>query len=162
MLCQKCKKRIATVTQTETTADGETYSLALCDECMAETYGDFETDIAEAILNGLFGETVRQQKVCPACGLHFSEYERSGLLGCPSCYDVFNEELMQYIARIQGNTRHVGKSGGVYTTEHDYRRRLQILQSNLERAIQSGDFAEAGRINEKMNALKKAWGKRYE
>ena len=159
MLCQKCNKRIATGTHTET-INGETRTLALCDECMAETYGQFDTDIAEAILNGLFGEPVREQKVCPACGLRFSDYERSGLLGCPSCYDVFNEELMQYIARIQGNTRHVGKGGGEYTVEHDLRRRLQILQSNLERAIRSGDFAEAGRINERMNALKKALGGR--
>ena len=159
MLCQKCGKRIATGTHTET-VNGETRSFALCDECMAETYGHFDTDIAEAILNGLFGEPVREQKVCPACGLRFSDYERSGLLGCPSCYDVFNEELMQYIARIQGNTRHVGKGGGEYTVEHDLRRRLQILQSNLERAIRSGDFAEAGRINERMNALKKAMGGR--
>lgn len=159
MLCQRCKNRIATITHTET-INGEVRSIALCDECAAETYGEYDTDIAEVILSGLFGEAIRQQKVCPACGMHFSDYERSGLLGCPSCYDVFNEELMPYIARIQGNTRHVGKGGGIYTSEHDYRRRLQILQSNLERALQSGDYAEAGRINEKMNALKKSRGGR--
>lgn len=159
MLCQKCNKRIATVTHTET-MNGQTRSFALCDKCMAETYGEFDTDIAEVILNGLFGEPVREQKVCPACGLRFSDYERSGLLGCPSCYDVFNEELMQYIARIQGNTRHVGKVGGEYTAEHDLRRRLQVLQSNLERAIKNGDFKEAGKINERINALKKAKGGR--
>lgn len=157
MLCQRCKKRIATINHTET-INGETCSVNLCDECMAETYGQFESDIAEAILNGLFAEPVREQKVCPACGMRFSDYERSGLLGCPSCYDVFNEELMPYIARIQGNTRHVGKSGGIYTYEHDLRRKLSILQNNLERAIKCGDFAEAGRINERMNALKKSRG----
>lgn len=161
MLCQKCKKRIATVKHTET-INGETCSLALCDQCMAETFGQFETDMAEAMLNGLFGEPVREQKICPACGMRFSDYERSGLLGCPSCYDVFNEELMPYIARIQGNTTHVGKSGGIYTHEHDLRRKLQILQSNLERAIKNGDYIEAGKINERMNALKKAQGGRYD
>lgn len=157
MLCQRCKKRIATVNHTEI-INGERCTLNLCNECMAEAYGQFEEDMTEAILNGLFGEPVREQKICPACGMRFSDYERSGLLGCPSCYDMFNEELMPYIARIQGNTRHVGKEGGVYTSEHDYRRRLSILQSNLENALRNGDYAEAGRINERMNALKKSRG----
>lgn len=158
MLCQKCKKRIATINRTET-INGELCSLNLCDACYNETYGQLESDIEDAILNGLFGEPVREQKVCPACGLRFSDYERGGLLGCPSCYDVFNEELIPYIARIQGKTRHVGKDGGVYTLEHDYRLRLTILQNNLERAIKCGDYTEAGRINERMNALKKSRGR---
>ena len=157
MLCQKCKKRVATVRHSET-INGKTCTLSLCDECLADTYGQFESNITEAIFSGLFGEPAREQKICPVCGLRFSDYERSGLLGCPSCYDVFNEEIMPYVARIQGNTRHVGKEGGGYSSEHDYLRRLQILQSNLERALKNGDYAEAGRINERMNALKKSRG----
>lgn len=157
MLCQRCKKRIATVHHTEI-INGERCSVDLCERCMEETYGHLESNIAEAILNGLFGEPSREQKICPACGMRFADYERSGLLGCPSCYDVFNEELMTYIARIQGNTRHVGKEGGVYTSEHDYLRKLQILQSSLERALANNNYAEAGRINERMNELKKKRG----
>ena len=157
MLCQKCRKREATVNHTEI-INGDACSINLCDECMVETYGQFETNVAEAILSGLFGESVKQHKTCPACGMRFSDYEQSGLLGCPSCYDVFNEELMPYIARIQGKTRHVGKSGGVYTSEHDLRRKLTILQNNLERALKCGNYDEAGKINEKMNALKKLSG----
>lgn len=157
MLCQKCKKRLATINHEEI-INGELCSINLCEQCMKDTYGQFEENVAEAILSGLFGERVREQKICPNCGLRFSDYERSGLLGCPSCYDIFNEELMPYIARIQGNTRHVGKEGGVHTSEHEYLRKLQGLQSSLERALKSGDYAEAGRINERMKALKKLWG----
>ncbi len=157
MLCQRCKKRPATVYHSEI-INGEKCTLSLCAQCFGEAYGQFEEEMADAILSGLFGETEQRQKVCPACGMRFSDYERSGLLGCPSCYDVFNEELLPHIARIQGNTRHVGKEGGVYTSEHDYRRRLQILQANLERALKCGDYAEAGRINDKMIALKKSRG----
>ena len=159
MLCQKCKKRIATINHTET-INGESCSINLCEQCFKDTYGQFEENIADAILNGLFGEPVREQKICPGCGLRFSDYERSGLLGCPSCYDVFHEELMPFIARIQGKTRHVGKEGGAYSSEHDYLRNLQILQGSLERALKRGDYAEAGRINERMKALKKSRGGR--
>ena len=39
-----------------------------------------------AMLNGLFGEPEQPvKKVCKVCGMRFEDYERTGLLGCPSC-----------------------------------------------------------------------------
>ncbi|MDE7380420.1 MAG: UvrB/UvrC motif-containing protein, partial [Clostridia bacterium] len=38
--------------------------------------------------------------------------------------------------------------------------KLSNLQSEMEQAISRGDFKEAGRINAKMNALKKRTGGR--
>ncbi|MDE6558005.1 MAG: hypothetical protein K2K39_02750 [Clostridia bacterium] len=154
MLCQNCRKREATVNHVEI-INGKTCAQHLCRMCANEMFGGFENEVANAVLNGLFGEPVTEEKICPACGLKFTEYERSGLLGCPSCYDVFKEELIPYITRIQGKTVHVGKGGGVYTSEHDFRLKLSSLQQAMERALSRGDYAEAGRINEQMNALKK-------
>lgn len=154
MLCQNCRKREATVNRVETVG-GKSCSQHLCAKCAAELFGDFENDVANAMLAGLFDDFEPELKVCPGCGMTFGEYERSGLLGCPSCYDVFNGELMPYIARIQGKTVHVGKGGGEYTSEHELRRKLSSLQTAMESALSRGDYAEAGRINEHMNALKK-------
>jgi len=114
MICQNCKKRTATVNHVEV-INGKACAQHLCAMCANELFGGFESEVQNALLNGLFGGDLREEKICPACGLSFSEYERSGLLGCPSCYDVFNEELMPHIARIQGKTMHVGKGGGLYT-----------------------------------------------
>lgn len=153
-MCQNCKKREATVNHIEIVG-GMACAQHLCALCANEMFGEFEKQGEQAILNGLFGETGYEEQICPACGTSFSEYERSGLLGCPSCYDVFNERLMPYIARIQGKTVHVGKGGGVYTSEHDLHIKLSSLQEAMERAMLRGDYTEAGRINEQMNALKK-------
>lgn len=154
MLCQNCRKREATVNHVEI-INGKTCAQHLCALCANEMFGGFENEVANAVLNGLFGEPVFEQRSCPACGLTFTEYEKSGLLGCPSCYDVFKEELIPYITRIQGKTVHVGKGGGVYTSEHDLRLKLSSLQQAMESALSRGDYSEAGRINEQMNALKK-------
>ncbi len=154
MLCQNCKKREATVNRVETVG-GKSCSQHLCAICANQLFGDFENEVANAMLSGLFDGFEPEDKVCPGCGMSFSEYERSGLLGCPSCYDYFNEELLPYIARIQGKTVHVGKGGGVYTSEHDLRLKLSSLQNAMEDALSRGDYMEAGRINEHMNALKK-------
>lgn len=154
-ICQNCKKRPATKNFIES-LNGETVELHLCDACYQYKYGEFEQSALNAMFNGLFGyDRPVEQKICKACGMSLAEYERTGLLGCPSCYDVFKEELMPVIDRIHGNTRHVGKEGGDYTSEHELRLRLKELQTRLETALQRGDFAEAGKLNRQMTFIKK-------
>lgn len=153
MLCQNCRKREATVNHIEA-INGKACALHLCEMCANEMFGNFEQEVQNAVLSGLFGDGKREEKICPACGLSFSEYEKSGLLGCPSCYDVFKEELLPYIQSIQGETVHVGKGGGVYTSEHDLRIELKSLQEAMESAMLRGDYTEADRINEQMNAVR--------
>lgn len=162
MLCQNCKKREATVNHVEI-INGKACAMHLCDMCAHEMFASFESEVENAVFAGLFGDETCGESVCPACGLAFSEYERTGLLGCPSCYDVFNERLLPYITRIQGKTVHVGKGGVAYSSEHDLRLKLTSLQQDMERALSRGNYAEAGRINEQMNALKKrnAGGRRW-
>ncbi len=154
MLCQNCKRREATVNHLAV-INGKQYAYHLCAECAAEMFGSFEESFAQGVASGLFDEPFTEEKVCPACGMRFSEFQRTGLLGCPSCYDVFHEELMPYVAKIQGKTKHVGKGGGVNTAEHDVRLNLARLQKAMEEALGSGNYAEAEKINRQMNAIKK-------
>jgi protein arginine kinase activator len=154
MICQHCKKNIATVNFIEK-INGESFELHLCDECYASIYGEFEENTANAILSGLFGQPLRNEKKCKVCGMTFSEYEKTGLLGCASCYDVFKEELLPSIARIQGKTQHIGREGGDYSTEHDLRIKLKQMQESLEQALLSGNYAEASKINMRMTDIRK-------
>ena len=142
VVCQNCKKRPATVNFIETVG-GETVALHLCEQCY--------------MLNGLFGEPEQPvKKVCKVCGMRFEDYERTGLLGCPSCYDVFKEELLPSIQSIQGKTYHVGKEGGDHSSEHDFRLRLKSLQEQLESALTRGDYIAASRLNRHMTSIKNA------
>ena len=154
MLCQNCKKREATVHRTET-VNGQLCESHLCAQCAAYTYGEFEKNVGNAVKAGLFGEEPRGEKVCPVCGTRFTDFEKTGLLGCPSCYDVFKTELLPHIARIQGKVKHTGKDGGVYTSEHDLRIQTTSLQDELEAALKGRDYARAGRIHEQLDAIKK-------
>lgn len=157
-VCQHCKKRPATINFIET-VNGDTVELHLCDACYKYRYGEFEQSAANAVFNGLFGyEHAVAQKTCKVCGMRFADYEKTGLMGCPSCYDVFKDEIMPCIARIQGKTIHVGREGGNYSTEHDLRRQLKILQDRLENALIRGDYAEAGKLNRQMTVIKKKIG----
>lgn len=154
MLCQHCKKNPATVNFIET-VNGESFELHLCEQCYAYKYGEFEEQATNAFLNGLFGVPARGEKRCKVCGMRFSDYEKSGLVGCASCYDIFKEEILPSIARIQGKVRHVGKEGGDHSAEHDLRMKLKEMQEKLEIALRTGKYAEAGRLNAQMQVIKK-------
>lgn len=154
MLCQNCKQRQATVNHI-TTINGKKCSYHLCEECASSLFGSFEESFLNGVAEGLFDEPAPRDRRCPVCGASFSDYKRTGLLGCPSCYDVFHEEILPYIAKIQGKTVHVGRYGGENTAERDELVALAGLQTEMEEALARGDYVSAEKINRKMNAIRK-------
>ncbi|MCD7729463.1 MAG: hypothetical protein LUI60_06075 [Clostridia bacterium] len=149
MLCERCKKNEATVIREEV-IKGKAVRYCFCPECYNEMFGSLNSAINNDILAGLFGSTPKHRKtVCPVCGMHYSEFERTGLLGCPVCYDVFKDELLPYIERIQGKVEHVGKVG-VNDSEQDLTLRLRKLQEKLEKAIREGRNADVQKIYTEM------------
>ena len=135
--------------------NGKKIGYQLCASCYVEMFGSFNSSANTDILAGLFGSPARQRaRVCPVCGTAYSDFERTGLLGCASCYDVFKEELMPYIERIQGRVVHVGKVG-LDAREQDLTRRLSGLQEELELAVREKRYHDAERINAKISEVRK-------
>lgn len=158
MLCQQCKKNPATVSYVEV-VNGERFECHFCAACYADLYGKITKKMNNEILAGLFGSSVmnkpfKNEKVCPVCGTSYSDYERSGLLGCTSCYDVFKAELIPSILRMQGKSEHVGKAEK-NTDALGLHRQLKALQEQLEDALRCKRFGEAGRLNRKIDSIKK-------
>lgn len=151
-ICQHCKKREATHSQTSI-INGIVTESRLCDQCYQEIYGAIESgfpfwaDILES-------PRPVTGKRCSFCGMRFSEYERTGLLGCASCYDVFKEELIPNILKIQGDINHVGKVGKNYSS-HDLSREINDLQQKLERAVREKNYGEADKLNKRIMSLNK-------
>jgi protein arginine kinase activator len=49
--------------------------------------------------------------VCPSCSTTYAQFRQSGLLGCPTCYAQFENQLGPLLARAhEGGTHHVGKA----------------------------------------------------
>ncbi len=153
MLCQHCKKQQATVNYVEI-INGNRFESHLCAKCNAELYGELNTKSNGALWAELFGSSVSKEKVCPVCGMRYSEYECSGLLGCASCYDMFKEELLPAISKIQGKVTHVGKSGE-NKDELGLHRRLKALQEQVETAMREKKFKKADELNKKIDEIKK-------
>jgi len=153
MLCQRCKKQQATVNYVEI-INGNRFESHLCAKCNAELYGELNVKSNGALWAELFGSSASEEKSCPVCGMRYSEYERTGLLGCASCYDVFKEELLPAISKIQGKVTHVGKSGGS-KDELGLHRRLKYLQEQVENAMREKEYKKAGELNKRIDDIKK-------
>jgi protein arginine kinase activator len=153
MLCQHCKCKPATVNYVEI-INGDKFESHLCAECYADLYGELNSKANNDIWAGLFGCPTTKAKSCPVCGTTYADYERTGLLGCTSCYDVFKEELLPSILKIQGKVTHVGKVES-NNDELGLHRKLKEYQEKLECALRDKNFAEAGRLNKKIDGIKK-------
>lgn len=154
MLCQHCKKNIATVNYVEI-INGAKFENHLCEMCYAEFSAGLNSKSNNDLWADLFGTDIRTVKACPVCGTKFSDYERTGLLGCASCYDMFKEELLPAIQRIQGKTNHVGKAAN----NHDnfgLHRKLTALQDQLEQALKERRFSVANSLNRQIDEIKKS------
>lgn len=151
MLCQHCKKNTATVDYVEI-INGERYENHLCASCYAELLGEAASKTDSDIWTELFGEPLIKEKKCAVCGTKYSDYQRTGLLGCPNCYDIFREELLPSIQRIQGKVTHVGKSAK-NNDELGLHRRLKALQEQLEIALKERRYNEAGRLNKQIREI---------
>ena len=153
MLCQHCKKNPAVVNYFES-INGNKFEYHLCAMCYADLYGELNNKANGNIWAGLFSNPKPRKKECPVCHTTFEHFERTGLLGCTSCYDVFKEELIPTILHIHGKVEHIGKVGK-NKDELGLHRRLKTLQEQLENAIRLKNFKEADRLNRQINVIKK-------
>ena len=103
MLCEHCGENEATIHEVLIDASGVKINTHLCEACAAEQ-----------VMTGvkMVSPTGRApQPVCQTCGMTFGKFRKTGLLGCPACYEAFGEPLNKLIERAhEGAVCHVGKT----------------------------------------------------
>lgn len=91
---------------------------------------------------------------CPTCASTWAEFREKGLLGCPDCYDTFEEQLSPLLSRAhEGATHHVGrtpKRAGISAGLH---RELTSLRRELEDAIRAEEYEKAASIRDRIRKL---------
>lgn len=93
-------------------------------------------------------------KCCEDCGMTIAQYKENSLLGCPTCYVSFQEELESIIANVQDNhTQHVGRSPSQSTFEQNRHLQIRKLLKKLETAVHEEEFEEAAVLRDKLKDL---------
>lgn len=169
MLCEICKQNEATVFITKIINESK-QELRICEKCAKESEGlnisgdmTFSTPFSfQNILSGLMDYISQSQPtqehkiadpVCSNCGTTYSDFKKSGLLGCSNCYKQFNSTLKPVIKRVQGNTEHVGKIPQKSGKDILERRKLNKLKEELQKAIASEEYENAAKIRDMIRQL---------
>jgi protein arginine kinase activator len=112
MQCELCHQHEAVIHLTQV-INGDVRKLHLCDACARESGVDVNNPSLTELLLGFGNAATRtdakRARVCPVCHLRESDFKKSGRLGCPSCYDAFEEELAPMIRSMHRQPRHIGK-----------------------------------------------------
>lgn len=121
---------------------------------------------------------------CGVCGLPFSQYRRSLILGCDRCYESFSEQMREELNRLHGARTHEGRRPKRFTP-HSLKavaqpmidesesaapapktpegqepvespaERIERLKTRMATAVEAEDFETAARLRDKINALTK-------
>lgn len=132
MLCSRCGKNAA---KKYILQEKEVF---LCDNCRPQGRG--------------------KASVCPECGTALSDFRRTGLLGCPYCYNAFRDEVIAMLDKMQGGTYHAGKvqserSREKYEATHELALEHEYVKAELERAMLNRDYKTAESLQKKLREL---------
>lgn len=110
-------------------------------------------------------------QACVGCGQTFSDFKKSGLLGCPACYQIFEDRIGPMIERAhEGGCNHVGKvpkralceskdsndSNRVEALLGDIRQReerLEALRGRLAKSIHDEEYEQAAMLRDELTRL---------
>lgn len=155
-ICEVCKKNPATVHLTDI-HENQKQELHLCQGC-AEAKGiTFQQSFSlPELLAGLTKKEKESESAdlaCDVCGLHFSEFQSRGRLGCAHDYQAFRSSLVPMIERIHGKAKHMGK---VLTTGEVSRRQqeLSVLQRSMREAVEHEAYEEAAALRDRISRLR--------
>lgn len=108
---------------------------------------------------------------CVGCGQSYAQFKKHGLLGCPACYQTFEDRIGPMIERAhEGACNHVGKvpkralsncrSAGdpsrIETLLGDVRQReerLETLRQRLAKSIHDEEYEKAAMLRDELTRL---------
>lgn len=166
-MCQRCERRPARYHVNRTVNGEVVQEMDLCEQCATETgqlpEGGWDPHAALQLwLTGVLGVpqgavTEKAQATaaavsCPKCGTTYAQFARSGLLGCPDCYQAFQPQLSALIRRIHGASHHEGKTPVRTGTGIRKRHAMEELRRQLAEAIATEAFERAAELRDRIRA----------
>ncbi|MCL1901034.1 MAG: hypothetical protein FWG51_01390, partial [Firmicutes bacterium] len=111
MKCYKCGVNEADV-KIEIKQFGIKKELLLCDACAKQEgiFNDDYIDIDFIPFMGFNEYELPAEKICKVCNSKASEFLHTGYVGCKNCYAEFNDLILSFVKRFQGDSKHVGKN----------------------------------------------------
>ncbi len=158
MQCQICQSS-ATVHLTEI-VNGQKTERHLCEECAQKEGISIKSHVPIGqLLNNIVDTQQEVQKLaqntCPNCGLSWQEFRKSGLLGCPNDYIVFEQLLSPIVQKAhEGAIEHKGRVPGTDSACVENKQLDLIkLKQDLQIAIEAEDYEAAAILRDEIRVV---------
>lgn len=155
--CDLCDQ-LATVHLTQI-INSQIHKIDLCEDC-AEKKGITDPNgysIADLLVNPSQIEDVSVDPTvsCEVCGYTQREFKKTGRLGCPSCYEAFAGMLQPALDSMHRGDAHRGKVPSRVIERQSFVDRLNSLEEELQKAVDSERYEDAARYRDEIIELKK-------
>ncbi|MFO7814252.1 MAG: UvrB/UvrC motif-containing protein [Halanaerobiales bacterium] len=166
MLCDKCKKKEASIHITKY-VDDEKSEVYLCEECARETGHIDDNDVFsfKNLIAGILNPTTKDYELqqgetlkCEECGMSYDEFIKAGEVGCANCYDIFEDKLRPLVKRIHGSEKHIGKAPEDMNKYLQVKKDIKQLKKEMEKVIETENFERAAELRDEIYALEKKIG----
>lgn len=164
MLCDNCKEREAAI-HLQQVKDNSVKSLHLCQQCAAEQgietgVGSVKFPLSDFLASmgkgpALHGAAEATDRECDSCGATLKDFQDTGRLGCPKCYDTFETQLRDLLRRLHGSSHHVGEAYLSAEAGELDEKQAQVadLRSKLRQAIETENFELAAELRDRLRTL---------
>lgn len=172
MICQQCGSRPATRSFTKI-VNGKELEIHICDYCAENRENssiqgissdvlneDVLSDILEDGANDEFTNELSTEKTqpardiqCPNCGLTYSEFVKTGRVGCVECYIQFADPLTTMLLRNHGTVSHNGKVPKRKSEVINDKQQLETLKKELQSLIEREEYEQAADIRDQIREL---------
>jgi protein arginine kinase activator len=163
MLCDNCKEREASI-HLQQVKDNAVTSLHLCQQCAAEkgietSMGSAKFPLSDFLASMGKGPSLQgaegSDKACESCGATLKDFQDTGRLGCPGCYDAFEIQLRDLLRRLHGSSHHVGEEYLSADSDEVDGKKAEIsdLRAKLRQAIETENFELAAELRDRLRTL---------
>ena len=97
--------------------------------------------------------TVKEEKKCPVCGHTYSDFRRTGKIGCSECYRVFRTPIAETLRQVQPATVHTGKIPSKSGEELKLKRKYETLKQELSAAVKNEDYETAAKLHKQIREI---------
>lgn len=123
------------------------------DSFLSKETDDIFGGLFAGMVNQAGAKSVAEPKVCPMCGMRFSNFLHDGKIGCAECYKTFSQSLYPTIKRIHGNVGHNGKIPEGKMSEISTKRKITELKDKLQQAISKQEYEMAAKYRDEIKEL---------
>ncbi len=159
--CDRCGK--ASVYHSTLIVNGVSQTTNLCRDCAIKE-GVFSTEPASIFedMFAPFGDMLAFEEVadvvCPVCKTSLREFKTTHRLGCPNCYETFNEEIGKLLKKIAPYENHKQQKLNNYIKENSAKtssnaEKIVSLREEMAKAVSEERYEDAAKLKKKIQKL---------